>query len=51
VAGGKIATIDAFIVRTLDIPDGYARWPDFAPDPEQVRTVFTRRGLPDRLDP
>jgi hypothetical protein len=49
LAGDKIAAVDAFIVRTLDVPDGYSRWPDFAPDPEQVRTVFTRSGLPDRL--
>jgi RNA polymerase sigma-70 factor (ECF subfamily) len=51
LAGDKIKAIDAFVVRTLDVPDGYARWPDFAPDPEQVRLVFTRCGLPDRLDP
>jgi RNA polymerase sigma-70 factor (ECF subfamily) len=50
--GEKIKAVDAFIVRTLDVPDdGYARWPDFAPDPEQVRLVFTRCGLPDRLGP
>jgi RNA polymerase sigma-70 factor (ECF subfamily) len=50
--GEKIKAVDAFIVRTLDVPEGgYARWPDFAPDPEQVRLVFTRCGLPDRLDP
>jgi RNA polymerase sigma-70 factor (ECF subfamily) len=47
--GTKIKAVDAFVVRTSDVPDGYSRWPDFAPDPGQVRTVFTRCGLPDLL--
>ena len=47
--GERIAAVDAFIVRTRDVPDGYSRWPDLAPDPEKVRTVFSRCGLPDRL--
>jgi hypothetical protein len=41
--------VDAFVVRTSDVPDGYSRWPDFAPDPGQVRTAFTRCALPDLL--
>lgn len=50
--GAKIKAVDAFIVRDLSIPegsDGYARFPDFPPDPGLVRSVFTRCGLPDRL--
>jgi RNA polymerase sigma-70 factor (ECF subfamily) len=50
IEGEKIAAVDAFVVRTSDVPDGYSRWPDFSPDPGQVRLVFTRCGLPDRLD-
>jgi RNA polymerase sigma-70 factor (ECF subfamily) len=51
--GEKIKAIDAFIVRDRDVPpgfDGYSRFPDFPPDPGLVRSVFTRCGLPDRLD-
>jgi RNA polymerase sigma-70 factor (ECF subfamily) len=48
--GEKIKAVDAFIVRTLDIPaESFARWPNFPPDPERVRAVFSRCGLPDRL--
>jgi RNA polymerase sigma-70 factor, ECF subfamily len=50
--GERISTVDAFIVRDLAIPpghDGYARFPDFPADPERVRAVFARCGLPDRL--
>ncbi len=52
LAADKIETVDAFIVRDLAVPpghDGYARFPDFDPDPERVRAVFIRCGLPDRL--
>jgi RNA polymerase sigma-70 factor (ECF subfamily) len=48
--GEKIAEITAFVVRRADTPDGYARWPRFAADPERVESVFRRFGLPDRLD-
>jgi hypothetical protein len=50
--GERIAAVDAFIVRGLAVPaghDGYERFPDFPADPEQVRLVFGRCGLPDRL--
>jgi RNA polymerase sigma-70 factor, ECF subfamily len=53
LAGERIRAVDAFIVRDRKVPpgyDGYSRFPDFAPDPELVRSVFTRCGLPDRLD-
>jgi RNA polymerase sigma-70 factor (ECF subfamily) len=52
--GERIAAVDAFIVRGLEVPaghDGYGRFPDFPADPEQVRLVFGRCGLPDRLAP
>jgi hypothetical protein len=51
--GEKIKAVDAFIVRGLEVPDGhdgYSRFPDFPPDPRLVLSVFTRCGLPDRLD-
>ena len=52
LAGAKISSVDAFIVRGLDVPpghDGYSRFPDFPLDPDRVRVVFTRCGLPDRI--
>jgi RNA polymerase sigma-70 factor (ECF subfamily) len=48
--GEQIAAVDAFVVRLADVPDGYSRWPDFVADPERVKSVFRRFGLPDRLD-
>jgi RNA polymerase sigma-70 factor (ECF subfamily) len=47
--GEKISEITAFVVRPADRPDGYARWPRIAADPERVESVFRRFGLPDRL--
>jgi RNA polymerase sigma-70 factor (ECF subfamily) len=52
--GERIKAVDAFIVRGLEVPgghDGYGRFPDFPADPEAVRLVFGRCGLPDRLVP
>jgi RNA polymerase sigma-70 factor, ECF subfamily len=54
VRGEKIAAVDAFIVRDGAVPDGFDghhRFPEFPPDPERVRLVFGRCGLPDRLEP
>ncbi len=54
LASAKIEAVDAFIVRAPAVPDGFdghARFPDFPPDPEAVRRVFGRCGLPDRIDP
>jgi RNA polymerase sigma-70 factor (ECF subfamily) len=48
--GSKIKEITAFVVRTLDTPDGYSRWPEHAADSDRVQSVFERFGLPDRLD-
>jgi RNA polymerase sigma-70 factor (ECF subfamily) len=48
--GDRIGDITAFVVRPADRPDGYARWPRIAADPERVESVFRRFGLPDRLD-
>jgi RNA polymerase sigma-70 factor (ECF subfamily) len=48
--GERIKEITAFVVRTLDVPDGYSRWPDHAADSNRVQSVFERFGLPARLD-
>jgi RNA polymerase sigma-70 factor, ECF subfamily len=48
--GDRISDVTAFVVRLLDVPDGYARWPDFEPDPRLVESVFRRFGLPDHID-
>jgi RNA polymerase sigma-70 factor, ECF subfamily len=50
--GRRIKEVTAFIVRTTDVPDrdAFARYPDQPADPEQVRSVFERFGLPLRLD-
>jgi RNA polymerase sigma-70 factor (ECF subfamily) len=48
--GERIADVTAFVVRPADRPDGYARWPRVAAEPERVEAVFRRFGLPDRLD-
>jgi RNA polymerase sigma-70 factor (ECF subfamily) len=49
--GARIKEITAFIVRTTQIPDSaFARWPEQPVDPEMVRAVFERFGLPARLD-
>ena len=47
--GERIKEITAFVVRPADTPDGYSRWPEYAPDPRRVQSVFERFGLPDRL--
>ena len=49
--GTRIKEVTAFIVRTTDVPDrdAFARYPDQPADPEQVRSVFERFGLPLRL--
>ena len=48
--GEKIADVTAFVVRPADTEDGYARWPEYAADPQRVKSVFLDFGLPDRLD-
>jgi RNA polymerase sigma-70 factor (ECF subfamily) len=48
--GDRIKAVTAFVVRPADTPDGYSRWPQYAADPSRVQAVFTRFGLPDRLD-
>jgi RNA polymerase sigma-70 factor (ECF subfamily) len=49
--GARIQEVTAFIVRTTQIPDSaFARWPEQPVDPEMVRAVFERFGLPTRLD-
>ncbi len=48
--GERIAAVTAFVVRVADTPDGYSRWPEYAPSPDRVQSVFERFGLPDRID-
>ncbi|HUB99359.1 MAG TPA: sigma-70 family RNA polymerase sigma factor [Solirubrobacterales bacterium] len=48
--GDRIKEVTAFVVRVIDTPDGYARWPDRAADPRRVESVFRRFGLPDHID-
>jgi RNA polymerase sigma-70 factor (ECF subfamily) len=50
--GDRIEQVTAFIARAPE-PRGreyFARWPDQPPDPARVESVFTRFGLPARLD-
>jgi RNA polymerase sigma-70 factor (ECF subfamily) len=49
---GKIAQIDSFIVRSIDVPDDYdfQRYPDQPPNPQSLEGTFERHGLPQRLD-
>lgn len=50
--GSKIAQVTSFIARSGDdlTPEELARFPDEAIDPAKVGSIFTRVGLPDRLD-
>jgi RNA polymerase sigma-70 factor, ECF subfamily len=48
--GERIEEVTAFVVRLAEVPDGYARWPELQVDPQRVRSVFKRFGLPDRID-
>ncbi|HET7444439.1 MAG TPA: RNA polymerase subunit sigma-70 [Solirubrobacterales bacterium] len=48
--GDRIKEVTAFVVRVIDTPDGYARWPDRAADPRRVESVVRRFGLPDHID-
>ena len=50
--GDKIEQVTAFIARSAEPgdPEHFARWPDAPPDPARVEWVFTRFGLPARLD-
>jgi RNA polymerase sigma-70 factor, ECF subfamily len=48
--GERIKEVTAFVVRTLDTPDGYSRWPEYAADTDRVRSIFECFDLPDRLD-
>jgi RNA polymerase sigma-70 factor (ECF subfamily) len=47
--GEKIKEVTAFVVRPANTPDGYSRWPEYAADPDRVKSIFDRFGLPDRL--
>ena len=48
---GRIQEVTAFIARSTEGGDSgvFARWPDQAPDPSKVATIFERFGLPARL--
>jgi RNA polymerase sigma-70 factor (ECF subfamily) len=46
----KIAEVTAFVVRSADTADGYSRWPEYAADPQRVKSVFEDFGLPDRVE-
>jgi RNA polymerase sigma-70 factor (ECF subfamily) len=48
--GERIKEVTAFVVRLAEVPDGYARWPDYEPDPRLVESVFRRFGLPDHIE-
>jgi RNA polymerase sigma-70 factor, ECF subfamily len=49
--GDRIEQVTAFIARSPEgDPEHFARWPDLPPDPARVEWVFTRFGLPARLD-
>ena len=50
LAADRIKEVTAFVVRLADVPDGYSRWPEYEADPQRVRAVFRRFGLPDRID-
>jgi len=49
---GLIQEVTAFIIRTADDDDRelLARWPDQSPDAAKIESIFSRLGLPDRLD-
>ena len=50
--GERIKEVTAFITRISYPPgvDGYARWPEYEADPDRVRDIFERFGLPPRID-
>ena len=49
--GERISDVVAFVTRSIDADQtDYERWPDRAPDPEQLFTAFERFGLPPRLE-
>ena len=51
--GTRSSEVTAFIVRTTDVPEPEVpalRYPEQAADPEMVRSVFERFGLPTRLE-
>lgn len=48
--GERISEVTAFVVRLAEVPDGYARWPEYAADPRRVKSVFQSFGLPDHMD-
>ncbi len=47
-----ISDVTAFVIRSTPRPERevYARWPEQAADPEKFEALFTRFGLPGRLD-
>ncbi len=49
--GDRIEQVTAFIARSPEVEDPavFATWPDAAPDPGMVESIFTRIGLPDRI--
>lgn len=48
--GDRISAVTAFIVKTMDVPDGdFDHWPDEAADPKRLAAVISGFGLPDRL--
>ncbi len=49
--GDRIEQVTAFIARSPEVEDPavFATWPDAAPDPGMVASIFTRIGLPDRI--
>ena len=49
---GRIRDITAFVVRTIDLPEGatFHRWPDHAANRNSAGTIFDRFGLPPRLE-
>jgi hypothetical protein len=48
--GDRISAVTAFVVRLVEVPDGYSRWPEYAADPGRVKSVFQSFGLPDHMD-
>jgi RNA polymerase sigma-70 factor, ECF subfamily len=49
--GEQISDVVAFVSRAIDADQtDYERWPDNAPDPDQLFATFGRFGLPEQLD-
>ena len=49
--GDRISDVVAFVTRSIDEDQtDYERWPDRAPDPDQLFLAFERFGLPAQLD-